>query len=623
MKKFDSKIQKKYETLYAEARGSRWLGDYQNAEKLLLKCYKYYKGAKKRKQLIDILETLIDLYMESERFTEALSYVEELLDLFKIYGTNINFANTFNDLGRIYQNIGKRELASSNFNKSLKISKETNYKLGISVALTNLATQLRFEGRFEESLNLLLKAEKICEDEGYYGNLMAVLIALSAIYSDLGNLDKSEAYLLKGETNLSHVSSDARLVATFYAELAAHYQWSKNLDKSMEFHKKSLQISQAKDLKLTTALTLINLGILTIHMRDFDNSYKYLIQGLQISREFNNKMYISRALSSLGMLFIKQNNFPKATKYLEDSQNIVSTTNNFMARARNYGLLGDCYDKQNNYHESYRNYTQCLFNYQKLLNNIHTISLRKSFRTKFENLIEIIHKLNKLLESGKIDPDVSKLIETKDATINTCKKLKELYPHLPNEDLRQEIKKLTSIVNELKGPRLESDARKMLRRAVGYNIEDSGKNWMIKERELVRLVEGKCYKDYSNKSIEIDIYGSKRDNNRIIYVLGECKYRNRPINLLEIKCFIIKSNLIAKNYLNQNNQKSKYDKIFHLLIISINGFPDENEIDNILGEYWDLPNNQILNEKLEIINKELFLRSLKKNKISAGMYEKI
>ena len=601
MKKFDSKIHKKYETLYAEARGSRWLGDYQYAEKLLLKCYKYYKGARRRKQMIEVSETLIDLYMESERFVDALSYVEELLDLFKTYGTKINFANTFNDLGRIYQNIGEHQLASSYFNRSLKLSKKINYKLGISIALTNLATQLRLEGKFEESLSSLLKAEKICEDERYYGNLMAILIALSTIYSDLGNIEKSKTYLMKGENNLRNVTSDARLVATFYAELAAHYQWSNNLDKSMEFNKKGLQISKAKDLKLTTALILVNMGILMIHKKDFDNSYKYLSQALKISREFNNKVYIARALTSLGILFKKQNNFLKAINFLDNSQNIVSTTNNFMAKARNYGLLGECYDTQKNYHESYRNYTQCLFNYQKLLNNIHTISLKESFKESFDYLIEIIHKLNKLLESGKINPDVSKLIETKDATINTCKKSKEVYPNLPKEDLVQEIQKFISTTNDLKGSRLESDARKMLRREMGYNIEDSGKNWIINESELGRLVEEKCYKDYSNKSIEIDIYGSKRDNNRIIYILGECKYRNRPLRSSELKCFIIKSNIIAKNLFIQNNRSFKYEKIFHLLIISINGFPDENKIDNILSEYWDLPKNQILNTKLEII----------------------
>ena len=42
------KIKKKHESLYGEARASRWIGNYQYAEKLLSKCSKYYKGSKKR-----------------------------------------------------------------------------------------------------------------------------------------------------------------------------------------------------------------------------------------------------------------------------------------------------------------------------------------------------------------------------------------------------------------------------------------------------------------------------------------------------------------------------------------------------------------------------------------------
>ena len=86
----------------------------------------------------------------------------------------------------------------------------------------------------------------------------------------------------------------------------------------------------------------------------------------------------------------------------------------------------------------------------------------------------------------------------------------------------------------------------MVRREMGYNIEDSGKNWSIEEQELKLLVENNCYKDYSNKSIEVDIFGSKVVNDTLVYVLGECKFRNREMKLTDIKCFLIKSNIIAK-----------------------------------------------------------------------------
>lgn len=621
MKKFDTKIQKRYENLFAEARTSRWAGFYRYAEDLLLKCYKHYKRINKKKQLSDILKELVDIHMESERYTEALRYVKELLDLFKEFGTKVNLANTFNDLGRIYQNIGGFNLATDYFEQSLKISQEVGYKLGISIALTNLATQLQFEGKFEDALKILLKAEEICENEGYYENLMAVLIAIGSVYSEMGKLDKTEEYLVKAEENLGFISKP-RLIASLYAEFAAFYQWIDNLDKSIEFNNKGLQISRAKNLTITTGQILLNLGIVMSHRGDFTESYNYFTQALTIFREVNHKILISRVLTSLGTIFKNQRNYHKAIVYFEDSQNIAKNENDIMQVIRNYGLLGECYKETERYFESYRNFTQCLFNYQQLLNNIHTISLRKSFKERFKDLIKVVHELNILLELGNIDPDVSELIETREITINTCKKSKELYPNLPKEDLIKEIEKYISITDELKGARLETDARKLLRREMGYDVEDSGKNWLIKKNELKQLVEENCYQDHSNRSIEIDIYGDKKENDKVIHVLGECKYRNKPMSNSDIKCFIIKSNIIAKNYITHSIQDFTDSYFFHLILISINGFYNKNQINNILSDYWSLPKDKILKKKVDLIDKELFIKLLKKNDIPSRVFGK-
>ncbi len=621
MKKFTTKIQIRYDKLFAEARASRWMGFYQYAEKLLLRCYKYYKRTKQKKELSNILKELVDIYMESERFSQALVYVKELLELFEQFGTKINMVNTFNDLGRIYQSIGKTNLATEYFEQSLKISIEDNYKLGVSLALTNLAAQLRFEGKFENALNNLMKAEEICENEGYYENLVVILIGIGSIYSDMGMQEKTEEYLRKAEKSIGSIGN-ARLVASFYGELGTFYQWIGNLDKSVEFLNKSLQISRARKLKITTGQIFLNLGIVMSQKGEYDESYNYLIKALKLFKEIKNKILISRVLTSLGILFKNQKNYHKAIKFLEDSQNIAKNENDIMLKIRNYGLLGECYKETKKYYESYRNFTQCLFHYQQLLNNINTISLKESFKERFEDLNNVVHELNNLLESGKIDPEVSEIIKTKEITINTCKKSKEIYPNLPKEDLIKEIEKLLSITDDLKGVRLETDARKMLRKEKDYRIEDSGKNWLIKKDELKPLVEENCYQDYSNRSIEIDIYGDKKDTNRVIYVLGECKYRNKPMSNSDIKCFIIKSNIIAKNYITHVIQDFTDNYFFHLILISINGFYDKNQINNSLGDYWSLPKDKILNKKVELIDKELFIKLLKKNKIPSRTYEK-
>ena len=178
MKKYDSKISKKYENLFDKAKASRWAGNYHQAEDLLLKCYNYYKRKQNQNTLKLVLQQLIDICMNTERYNEAHIYIKETMVILKQFGTKIDIANILNDLGRIYQNTGEFDLATDTFTQSLNVSKEINYKLGISIALTNLGVQFRQEGNFEKALKTLLESEIICKKESFIENSIVNLISL-------------------------------------------------------------------------------------------------------------------------------------------------------------------------------------------------------------------------------------------------------------------------------------------------------------------------------------------------------------------------------------------------------------------------------------------------------------
>ncbi len=620
MKKFDTKIEKKYEKLFAEARASRWVGHYDYAEKLLLKCYKFYKRTREIRSLTGVLAELVDTYMNSERYTIALPYVQEILDLYNKSNSKRDIVNTLNDLGRIFQNTGEFKQAMIKFKESLNLSKTIKYRRGISVALTNLATQLALEGNYEASIKIFLKSEKICEEEGFVDNSIINLTSLASIYLDLSNVDASIKTLDKAEKKLGFIRNPV-IVANYYGQMANIYQAVGDTDRAINILQKGLNICQARGFEITKAHFLLNLGGLKLAKEDFEDVFNIYNEALDIFKKYNNSFGIARALSSLGYYFFKINNIPKALKFLNDSQKITEKVNDAVVKIRNYRKLGNIYKAQQNYYESYRNYTQCLINYEQLSKTIHTPALKDSFRKSFADLGEIVHELNLLLESGNISPDVSELIETRNITIRVCEDSVKIDPNLPKEDLIRELKNYISIVNKLKGHRLESDARKLFRREYNFVVDDSGNNYRIGEDDLHLLVKGRCYKDYSNQSIEVDIFGNKRIKDETTYLIGECKYRNKKMTSLEIKCFIIKSKLIAKN-LNKNFDESNKNLIkFHLPIISIEGFTDENKAIQFLNEYWDVDQKDSLNRKLDLIDKEKFIKLLKKNNLPSKIYE--
>ena len=94
---------------------------------------------------------------------------------------------------------------------------------------------------------------------------------------------------------------------------------------------------------------------------------------------------------------------------------------------------------------------------------------------------------------------------------------------------------------------MEDEAKKLFSK-MGYdNIEINTKERTLNEKEIELLLKEKCY-ETKHPKIEIDIYGYKKnDRGKTQYVIGECKFKNKAITMKEIKCFVIKANVIAEH----------------------------------------------------------------------------
>jgi len=147
------------------------------------------------------------------------------------------------------------------------------------------------------------------------------------------------------------------------------------------------------------------------------------------------------------------------------------------------------------------------------------------------------------------------------------------------------------------------------------------KNWVLDNEEIQKFNQEGCLKDVSSRTVELDIYGSKREGNRNTYILGECKYRDKPINLKEFKCFLLKASIIANQEKTHDMKHSLKEPSFHLVVISFGGFSNSDKMKNLLKEdkVWDLAQNRILD--LELISKNYFIKLLKKNKIQIKFYK--
>lgn len=267
------------------------------------------------------------------------------------------------------------------------------------------------------------------------------------------------------------------------------------------------------------------------------------------------------------------------------------------------------------------NYLFCIiFNYQipdsilaklEIISNNYTDSTIKLPNEKFIRLEEEPTSIT------NIQSDYSKVLTDFGALIREPTIHKPLLNQIQDYIEQQEMK-----LNSMKGQFLEMNVRLLYQREYGYEMEYTGKAFMCEENEIDILYDNKCIKDRDSKDIEIDVFGKKiKDINKLTYLIGECKDRKKQITLKDIKCFIIKTSIIAEYFLYSHKREKKNIPKFNLLIVSYHGFPEKAQITQLLSKHWTLPKKRLVNEKIDLLEKNKLIELMKKNNISITGYK--
>ena len=618
MTKFEKKIEKKYDKDLEKARVLIQSNYFSKAEKRALSVYKYYKRTSNPK-ILEALRVLVDALTKGDRAGKALEYIEELKEYYKdsedLYTKSV--INLYESIAN--QHVGNTDKAFNCSQEALKNFRKINSTTNIIVSLVSLGHILYIKGNLEKALNYFKEAESLSLEHKKSQNLDAIYSPMASIYYRLNDNENFQKYFQKSVDNASQLGPPK--LANYYVNIFKFFGSVGDLEKEYEFLLKGLEISEEYGYNIQKLMALMGLANFMIKQKYFDQAENFINEALKLSNDLDDNYNKAKILTFLGEVKLNKQEYGSAIKNFEDSLKLAKKTQDKFLIIDNYRDLGHIYKILENYPESYRNYSQCLIHYQDIFDLISTVELKDSFRRDFEKLPHLLSEINDIIESGKYKPLASDLSNSRKIATDICEKSKLIDPTLPREQLINEIKRLRQKENLYKGSRLETDARILFRREYNYIIEDSGKNFNTDEDEVDFLIQEGCQKDRKTKTVEIDMIGKKAENKRTTYVIGECKSRNRAINLKEIKCFLIKANIITQIYIDFHDKQGDKKPLFHVIIVSLLGFPSKDVIKELLEQNWDFPKERLISRSIELIDKDKFIKLLKLNNLPIDIYK--
>ncbi len=250
-------------------------------------------------------------------FDKALDQYNKSLAIRENIGDKKGAANSLNSIGNVNINQGNYEKGLKNYLKSLEIFELIGDKK--SMPLNNIAASYFYLGNYEKALEYYFKALKVFELLENKEAMINPSIGIGGIYFNMGNFKNALIYYnqaLKISTGLQSKSGLKGLAKSLTA-IGNVYEKLQNDDTALEYHIKSLRITEELGDKTAIANSQINIGNIYNNKKNYEKALECYEKALQINRETGNKNGSANSLLNIGILYSQKGKVEKAMEYLK------------------------------------------------------------------------------------------------------------------------------------------------------------------------------------------------------------------------------------------------------------------------------------------------------------------
>ncbi len=308
--------------------------------------------------------------------------LDSIKKLVKTYKTRDSVrVNLLNKLTRYNtaRDISKNEAV---LNEAITISKEVNYKQGLSDSYANLISFYVQSGKYKQALKLALETKKIQEELNDSIGVIYTNSSIARIYNHLNDSNKAieiqleNLELLKKNPNLNIKAQVHFYLATAYTEI-------KKYNESEYHYKEAKKIAKKVGFKTGVAIANSSLGVLENVRKNHPKAVEYLNKSLVFFKENNQQANIANTNLELAVAYANTGELSKAILANKTAIKIYKSQNNFKNLSRAYYEQSNYY-KQN---KDYLNSSILLEEHYKIKDSIFSTEQMKAIeemQTKYE-----------------------------------------------------------------------------------------------------------------------------------------------------------------------------------------------------------------------------------------------
>ncbi|MBK7667173.1 MAG: tetratricopeptide repeat protein [Sphingobacteriaceae bacterium] len=251
---------------------------------------------------------------------ESLHELDSLSDFFKKDNNQEFLGMCYSNMADIYDTKGEFDKCIELLFKAIKIFEECKKPERIARANNELANLFREKGDFNKALHYGFEALRMREELGLKMGMGVTYTTLGNIYGQMNDQKNSIKYMLLSY-KLYEEAGIPSGVGVVCNNLGLMYQ-DINVDSSIYFFKKSIEIKLKYTSHAGIAASYINIGQSYMMKKDFKNATSNLLKGLSITRQVKDNVTRRNAYEGLAECYGRMNSYELAFKYQDSLVNL-------------------------------------------------------------------------------------------------------------------------------------------------------------------------------------------------------------------------------------------------------------------------------------------------------------
>ena len=294
---------------------------------------------------IEVFNKLSDLYSEQGQPETGLEYARKAYNLANKLNEQKGVNEALSNFFRNYMGQNKYDSAFSVVQQLLKIYLSADNKYQMAIQYSRLGAIYSNWGFVEKAMDYYLTAMKLSKksDDNEFKGYLFNNIAMS--YMNLSQLESAKVFFDKAEDITKSMPENLYLNTYTYDNIGSYYEVSGNIEKSLEYYKKSLLLKRQTGNVADIILSFNNLASAYIKKKDYETAQSYLSKVISFHPDTLNSPLLNIQIDrEFGKLYYQMGDYNQSVLYYKKAIQNYKEINSVQLLDEIYHELANVYD---------------------------------------------------------------------------------------------------------------------------------------------------------------------------------------------------------------------------------------------------------------------------------------